>query len=99
MAEYITLGDFIPCEFRLENSDALDEIRIVERRQKNGESLWAVKHLSECLNKDFQWEFEPMGSSRDDDFLKRCRFESIEEAIEAFTKNQMLSNDNSFTKD
>lgn len=45
---------------------------------RNGSSL--------CLNKEGNWEFEPMPSSRDDDFYKRCRFDTWKDAWEAADK-------------
>jgi len=54
----------------------------IERRTLPGErESWAVKDGNYCLNKDGEWEYEPMPSSRDEGFLKRCRFESAEEAL------------------
>jgi hypothetical protein len=45
---------------------------------------WAVRRNSACLNKDGEWEYEPLPSSRDDDFYARCRFESLEIAVAAY---------------
>jgi hypothetical protein len=45
---------------------------------------WAVRRLGWCLRKDHEWEYEPLPSSRDDDFYARCRFDSINEAISAY---------------
>jgi hypothetical protein len=61
------------------NSDvAIDRVR-----QIKGEDLWAVRRSGGCLNKDGEWEYEPMPSSRDDEFLARCRFATAREAIDA----------------
>lgn len=48
---------------------------------------WAIRMLGHCLNKDGKWEYEPMPSSRDDEFFKRCRWGSAEEAIEFWNKH------------
>jgi len=57
------------------------EIRVVWRgQQTDGSDGWAVLWGGRCLNSDGAWEWEPNPSSRDDDFLGRCRF-SREEAI------------------
>ena len=42
---------------------------------------WAVRWMGECLNSDGEWEYEPIPSSREDDFFARCRFPE-QEAIE-----------------
>jgi len=39
-----------------------------------GEDQWAVKHIGYTLRADGDWEYEPSPSSRDDDYLTRCRF-------------------------
>ena len=43
---------------------------------------WAVRRLSDCLGVN-GWEYEPLPSSRDDEFYKRCRFDSLESAVAA----------------
>ena len=63
-----------------------DEILIQRAWQMDGTALWAVRLDDNCLNKQGQWEWEPMPSSRDDEFLARCRFDSAEAAIEAALK-------------
>lgn len=60
-----------------------EEITVQRMRQIDGTPLWSVKLGGNCLNKSGEWEWEPMPSSRDDEFLARCRFESPEAAIDA----------------
>ena len=60
-----------------------DEILIQRSRQIEGPPLWAVRLNGDCLNKSGEWEWEPMPSSRDDEFLDRCRFPTAQEAIQA----------------
>lgn len=43
-----------------------------------GEDTWAVIWMGECWN-GTGWEWEPLPSSRDEEFLSRCRF-SLEDA-------------------
>lgn len=43
--------------------------------------LWAVMHLSYCLSRSGQWDYEPQPSSRTDDFKATHRF-PLDEAIE-----------------
>ncbi|BCY18672.1 hypothetical protein hrd7_25210 [Leptolinea sp. HRD-7] len=52
--------------------------------QRDGTVLWKIVDPPFVLNTSGQWEYEPMPSSRDDAFLKRCRFASIEAAVKAW---------------
>lgn len=45
---------------------------------------WAVRRGGLCLNKDKEWEYEPLPSSRDEEFYSRCRFDSLESAKRFF---------------
>lgn len=51
---------------------------------------WAVRRLSQCLARDGEWEYEPMPSSRDDEFYARCRFDSLECAVETFKSSNTV---------
>jgi hypothetical protein len=42
---------------------------------------WAILRNSDCLNKKGEWEYSPSPSNRDADFLTRCRWDSVEEAL------------------
>ena len=53
------------------------------RRYGKGPVLWAVTRLNSCLNKSGEWEYEPQPSSRDDAFIARCRWTSLDEALAA----------------
>ena len=44
---------------------------------------YAVRRGRGVLNVNAEWEFEPMPSSRDDAFYRRCRFRSIAQAAHA----------------
>jgi len=53
--------------------------------EERGDNRWAVKGIFYVLNKDGEWEHEPRPSSREDDFLERCRFteeEALRRALE-----------------
>ena len=67
------------CEWRV-GEPGLDELRIVERAQRDGSVLYAVTWRGWVANRDREWEHEPIPSSRDDDFLLRCRFADWEAA-------------------
>lgn len=45
--------------------------------------MWAVKWSGNNLSKDGEWEYEPIASSRDDEFYARCRFDTFEDAMQA----------------
>lgn len=60
-----------------------DDIHIERAKQIEGPPKWAVRRMGECLNKQGDWEYEPMPSSRDDEFLARCRFDTPEQAFAA----------------
>jgi hypothetical protein len=66
------------------------EVEAKRRRQRDGSSLWAVTYGSEVLNRNGEWEYEPIPSSRDDDFLRRCRFASLSDAILAFEESRRV---------
>lgn len=53
--------------------------------EKRADDKWAVVDNG-VLNKDLQWEYEPMPSSRTDEFIARTRFDSIDEALRAALK-------------
>lgn len=51
----------------------------IDNTFRGREDKWAIRQNGRCLNKDGEWEYEPMPSSRDEDFFARCRF-SLDEA-------------------
>lgn len=62
----------------------------IERRvQRDGRAKWAVTENGACLSKDGEWEYEPIQSSRDDDFLIRCRYDTLEDALTAANAEMM----------
>lgn len=67
MAATLIQADLLALATRFQVSDRIT----VERR---GENSWAVCRDGFVLADDGLWEMEPMPSSRDDDFLARCRF-------------------------
>lgn len=67
------------CEWRV-GPAGLDEVRIVERAQRDGTILYAVTWRCWVASRDREWEHEPIPSSRDDDFIARCRFDNWPDA-------------------
>lgn len=66
-----------PCKYRYgELGRGITNIYIEERDN----DVWAITRGNSTLNRDFEWEYEPMPSGRDDDYLKRNRF-TFEEAV------------------
>ena len=47
----------------------------VEARRGRDTVLWAVRRGDSVLNTDGEWEYEPMSSHRDNEFLDRTRFD------------------------
>lgn len=45
-----------------------------------GGTRYAIRRLNYCLNDSLEWEYEPLSSHRSDEFFKRCRVGSMEEA-------------------
>jgi len=74
----------IPTSYRLENS----EVSIECRNQIKGNTKWVVAFRGEVLNKNREWEYEPLPSSRDDNFIERTRFDSPYKALDAYRETQ-----------
>lgn len=62
-------------------------VRIEQCRQMDGSILYAVRQTGCCLSRTGEWEREPIPSSRDDEFLARCRFETWQEAALAIERH------------
>lgn len=75
---------------RWTDADSGNYIEIV--RNKDGIKLFAVRNIAgSCLNKDGEWEFEPLPSNRSDEFFLRCRYETFEAASSALETHCLLS--------
>lgn len=61
-------------------------IMIDRMRQMDGSIKYAVRQSGACLSRSGEWEYEPIPSSRDDEFFARCRFETWEDAAKAIIK-------------
>lgn len=71
-----------PCAYRV-GPAAFGAVKIEECGQIEGPSLWSVRQNGNCLSKSGVWGWEPSPSSRDDEFLARCRFASVQDAYTA----------------
>lgn len=63
-------------------------VRLEEVEQQGGAARYAIRQGGNCLGNDGQWELEPQPSSRDAEFLTRCRFETIGQALAAWQRAQ-----------
>lgn len=71
----------------LEWAGGIDPVMVVRRKYYGMETSraggpWAIFYDGRCMGRDGTWEWEPMPSGRTDAFLKRCRFDTLREAID-----------------
>ena len=59
-------------------------VRLEEVDQPGGSVRYAIRQGGNCLGSDGQWEWEPQPSSRDAEFMARCRFSTTDEALAAW---------------
>lgn len=64
-------------EFSFDN-----DVTISARRQRDGSLSWSVVRMGFTLNTDDEWEWEPSPSSRNEDYLRRNRYKTKEDALE-----------------
>lgn len=64
--------------------------------QRDGSELWKVSRGGAVLNKLGEWEYEPSPSSRDDEFLKRCRYATLADAAASLRTNRPTAIDGVF---
>lgn len=55
---------------------------------------FAIRKLGYCLNKNCEWQYESLPSSRTEEFLSMCRFDSFEEAVELAKKSLAIEKKN-----
>lgn len=65
----------------------IEPIAIELCRQHDGSILYAIRHHGACYTHDGKWEHEPLPSSRDEEFFKRCRWSTWEEAAKVIEDN------------
>jgi hypothetical protein len=74
-----------PCKWHLEGvRDRLGEVTIDIVARIDGPDRYAVRRGGSCLSKEgfFEWEMQP--SSRTDEFFKRCRYNTFNEAAKVY---------------
>lgn len=67
--------------YQLEEWKDIIDVRLERMVQSDGSELWAIREKGYCLNVNGEWEYEPLPSSRDQRFFKRCRFKTLEQAV------------------
>ena len=65
-------------------------VTLERARRREHPDRWAVRKFGSALNRDGEFEFEPMPSSRDDAFFARCRFDTVEQALSAWRLQVVL---------
>lgn len=80
-------------EYQLQGGSWPQVADVVLRRmpQREGPDKWAILDHKFCLDKDGDWVIQPLPSSRDDEFMQRCRFDSAEEALTFWRENSFTS--------
>lgn len=73
--------------YELDGWKDLIEVRLECVKQIDGSDLWAIREKGFCLNKQGEWEIEPIPSSRTSAFYKRCRWKSAEAALTFWRKD------------
>ena len=56
----------------------------LDRVEGNNGIKWAIRKGILCMDKQGRWEYEPSPSNRDTIFLNNCRWDTAQEAINAF---------------
>lgn len=86
--------NWTPCKWRIPGAqDRLREVFIEAVANIDGPDRFAIRQGGYVMAKDGEWEYEPMPSSRDDDFFARCRYATFEEAAATYARfaNDKLS--------
>lgn len=66
--------------------DGPDQETWSARVEATGHGRWAVRNGSRCLSKALTWDYEPMPSSREDEWLDEHRWDDSAEATLAAIK-------------
>jgi len=81
-------GELIPTQYKYEDdflANNIDAVSFNRRVSPYYQGVkWAVLRGPLALNNEGEWEFEPMPSNRDDEYYKRCRYDTLDDAIAAY---------------
>ena len=76
--------------------DSRDPAITLDRISTDKGRIWAITQGNNiCLNKDGNWEYQPMPSNRSEAFLNRCRFGTEKQALRAYQKHILKHNKSS----
>ena len=80
-------------EYQLQGGSWPQVADVVLRRmpQRDGPDKWAILDHAACLDRDGDWVIQPQPSSRDEAFIRRCRFDSAEEALAFWREGGFVS--------
>ena len=80
-------------EYQLEGGGpfSMADVVLCRMPQQQGPDRWAIVEHGFCLSRDGVWVSQPIPSSRDDEFLRRCRFDSAEEAMATWAGGGLTS--------
>lgn len=86
----ITINDLATSEYVIQSEFDAMKMFIVRFCASNSPfydgNKWAVRCTGYCLSKNCEWEYEPSPSSRDDAFYQCFRFDSLQDAVDAYNK-------------
>lgn len=91
--EYAIKGSGTYKQFEWCNEN-IDEVKICWRgknyleamKNPNAKVHWAIVSFNDCMGKDGTWINEPLASQRDNNFIKKYRYDSVEEALATYLK-------------
>ena len=72
------MAKWMACAYRIAGAVGRDQEDM--RIQWRGDDRWAIFNGASCLNRLGEWEYEPLPSSRTDEYLERNRY-SLDEAM------------------
>lgn len=67
-------------------SDYYDEITLCCVKSKEKGKRWVIRNGRSCLNKEGEWVYEPMPSSRTNEFIESTRFDTLEAGLDFWGK-------------
>ena len=76
------------CGAEITSYALLGGTRVERVAQPDGTYLWAVRRNGRCLGLDGHWSYEPLPSSRTDEWLARHRFPTVQAAIDASRRQE-----------
>jgi hypothetical protein len=92
----MTMKDLIPIKYMIPWPEQMvDRTYYISARinGKTGETKWVIEEMGFVIDKKSgKFVYEPLPSDRDDNFIARTRFNSVEEAYEWFKEDLRRQN-------